>query len=261
MNWQTSFNFYDAWNFFLSEIRADNLDFELLRLKLDFVEKANTILDSISTKYNFAMNSIIALVGVILTFITIALGLLYYSTNNNLKEATNNATEKIKNKVDQYIAEQIEIEVENAKRTLETERIVSETIVDYYIPDDSSETNEYKLFQQRGFKDVKFSNNGEKPETPLGQVFVLDLENIRNFSSLSQEDKEAETRKNLPIVLDWIKHKKAIVLVIYVNGHIKAINELLSQEKERYYTPANNAVTLMGRVVNAAYVAYGEENK
>lgn len=45
------------------------------------------------------------------------------------------------------------------------------------------------------------------------------------------------------------------VLVIYIGRRVPAFDNLL-KDKNIYYTPANNAVSLMGRVVDSAHMAY-----
>jgi hypothetical protein len=234
---------------------------------VEFVQQANKILSDSFQKFATTIQIIVgafAIFGILLTALSVVLTILFNSFGKSLREAKKEAKEEIRAEVNKLISEQLTIEIENTKKTLERERIISEAVVDYFFPFNSSKNNEYNLLKQRGFKEVRFWNNDKTPIKPLGDVFILDLENIidssgRHFSELLLEEREEEAKEHLTKVLDWMNNTTSTVLVVYVRERVKAINDLLP--KGMYYTPANTPVTLMGAVADSAYVAYGEKNK
>ncbi|MEJ1931523.1 hypothetical protein WDZ92_14830 [Nostoc sp. NIES-2111] len=230
-------------------------DIELLKSQLEFLKATNSQLGENFNRFVGAMQLTLA------AFAFLG-GVIVFVFGNNLKSAKEVATQVIQMEIDNHIARLVKKEVRNVQRTLQRERVISSTTVDYYLPSSDGETNEYKLLVAREFKNVNFWNKTTIPQRFLADVCVLDLENSvdttgKRFSELPP-DKREETAKR--IIDDFLQVlPPTTTLIIYVAPPaIKAINN--ATFKGRYYAPANTAITLVGMVADAAYVAHGQNN-
>ncbi|WP_243713793.1 hypothetical protein [Nostoc sp. 106C] len=136
---------------------ARSLDVELLKSQLEFLKDANTRLGESFNKFVGAMQFtlvVFAFLGAVLAFIF----------GKNLDDAKKVASDMIRQEVNNNLANLVKAEVENVKRTLQRERVIGLTIVEYYLPSNGSETKEFKLLKQRGFQKVRFWNEKSKPK-------------------------------------------------------------------------------------------------
>lgn len=239
---------------------AKNLnDIELLKSQLEFLKATNGQLGESFNRFVAAMQFTL----VIFTFFsTIFGGFLVYLIGKNLDDAKKVASQTIQQEIDNHIAGLVKKEVRNVKRTLQRERVISSTTVDYYLPSSDGETNEYKLLVAREFKNVKFWNKTTIPQKFLADVCVLDLENSvdgagKKFSELPP-DKREETAKRIIDEFLQILPQTATLVIYVAPPALRAINN--TTIKGRYYAPANTAITLVGMVADAAYVADGQNN-
>lgn len=239
---------------------AKNLnDIELLKSQLEFLKATNGQLGESFNKFVGAMQFTL---GVFAFFSTVFGGVLVYIFGKNLEDAKKVASQTIHQEIDNHIAGLVKKEVRNVKRTLQRERVISSTTVDYYLPSLDGEPNEYKLLVAREFKNVKFWNKTTIPERFLADVCVLDLENSidaagKKFSELPP-DKREETAKRIIDEFIQILPQTAILVIYVAPPALKAINNVTF--KGRYYAPANTAITLVGMVADSAYVAEGQHN-
>ena len=217
---------------------------------VDTVALLKTQLDFLKFVIQFAA-LFFALLG---TWVTFVFG-------KNLSDARKVAEDIIKEKVEARVDNLIKTEVQSLKRSIDREKAIIFTKVDYYLPSSSvDEPKEVKLLRGRGFKDVSFWNLNNLPKRLWGNVCVLDLQNYvdaagKKFSELPKNDKETKIETYIKEVLPLIKSET--VLVIYVRGRFDAVDKTIPDD--RYYIPANSIVALMGWVADSAYVAYGEE--
>lgn len=188
-------------------------------------------------------------------------GWITYIFGKNLSDAKKVASEIIAQQVEARVDSLIKTEVQSLRNSINREKAIIFTYVDYYLPCFDSEPKELKLLKGRGFKDVFFWNRNNLPKKLSGSVCVLDLHNYadyaagkKKFADLSQDEKETKVETYLSEVLGLIKPET--VLVIYARGRFNAIENI---PNNTYYVPANSVVTLMGWVADSAYVAYGEE--
>ncbi len=269
MDWLPSIDLSHLWDLVIAQTPtptpspvltpAKNLnDIELLKSQLEFLKATNGQLGESFNRFVAAMQftlGVFAFLGVFLSFVV----------GKNLDDAKKVASQLINREVENKIADLVQYEVENVKRSLQRERVIGSTVVDYYLPSDDNEPHDYKLLQQRGFKDVRFYNRQKIPKQPIGDVFVLDLINLNLFSGqefarLSKEDAENKREEKVKIQIDsilpWMK--RTTVLVIYVKGRFREIDNLATRV-DYYYVAVNAPISLMGIVADSAYVAYGEK--
>lgn len=101
---------------------------------------------------------------------------------------------------------------------------------------------EYQLLLERGFGKTRLRKMGDRLR---GDLVILDLVNCK----LLDDEKTAHIEQTA----DKIPAKS--VLIVYIpDQRFAAVTQLAS--RVRYYTTANTAITLVGQVVNSAYVTY-----
>lgn len=226
---------------------------DLLKSQLEFVLRLNTVF---------------------LGFLALLGGLLTWFFKSNLDDAREMATRMVRQELSDHIEPLIQAEARNIQRTFRTEQIISNTVVDYYLPaHPSKEPLEYGLLNGRGFSDVRLWHPGRKPQGRLGSVLVIDFVNcdvlaVPEIASPDGALKEVGYQKRDAQVNNVIEELIDLrigrpILVVYVrpgHGRIGAI-DLLSQtfpEDVKYYSSANTPVALMGAVVDSAYVAHSD---
>jgi hypothetical protein len=176
---------------------------------------------------------------------------------NNLDDAKKMASQLIQQEVDKRVAVLVDAKIVEVERTFKRERVIGSTNVDYYLPEGDAAPNEFKLLEVRGFQKVRFCpDEGALRRTPAN-VVVLDLENwltpTGRFPTLPEADREAQAKPLIDRLLNILP--TSTVLVVYIRIPVKYIFTL---PKDRYVPPANNPVSLVGNVADAAYVSAGD---
>lgn len=224
---------------------------ELLKSQLEFMKWMNT-----------AFLGFLGFLGALLTWFF----------NKNLEDAKRLARELVRQELINHINPLIEAETKNVMRSLRTEQVIGDTVVDYYIPSVEKEPVEYRLLKGREFLKVRFWNKNRQPNSRLGNVFVIDFVNSEILQIPGLSDKDDEKRKVAYQQREAIVNEKIgevvdlrlgkPIFVIYVrpgSGRIEAIDKLSINFPEiKFYSSANTPVALMGAVVDSAYVAYGD---
>ncbi|MBE7384513.1 MAG: hypothetical protein F6J95_024245 [Leptolyngbya sp. SIO1E4] len=226
---------------------------ELLKNQLEFILTINTVF---------------------LGFLGVVGGLLTWFFKSNLDDAKEMATRMVRQELSDHIEPLIKAEANNIQRTFRTEQIISNTVVDYYIPiPPTQDPLEYHLLQGRGFLDVRLWHPDRPPQGHFGSVLVIDFVNCSLLTLPELISPEGDVRK-----VGYEKRDQLVnntiqglidlrigrsVLVVYVRpgqGRIAAIDQLTQNfpEEVKYYSSANTPVALMGTVVDSAYVAYGD---
>jgi len=249
---------------------ASLLDFTLLLLAQTPPPSPTTEVDLLKSQLEF----ILRLNTVFLGFLALLGGLLTWFFKSNLDDARAMATRMVRQELSDHIEPLIQAEARNIRRTFRTEQIISNTVVDYYVPaQPSKEPLEYALLNGRGFSNVRLWHPGKKPQGRLGSVLVIDFVNcdvlaVPEIGSPDAAVREVGYRKRDALVNEVIQGLIELrigrpIIVIYVRpgqGRIGAI-DLLSQtfpEEVKYYSSANTPVALMGAVVDSAYVAHSD---
>ena len=228
---------------------------ELLKNQLEFILRLNTVF---------------------LGFLAFLGGLLTWFFKSNLDDAKEMARRMVRQELTDHIEPLIKAEASNIQRTFRTEQIISNTVVDYYVPvSPNKDPLEYHLLRGRGFLDVRLWHPDRKPQGRLGSVLVVDLVNcdllaLPEIASPEDEVRKVGYRKRDQLVNDVIHELVELrigrpILVVYVRpgmGRIGAIDQLTTNFPEdiKYYSSANTPVALMGAVVDSAYVAYGDRH-
>lgn len=265
MDWLVSTDFSHLWNWIIAQtptpnptssplsIPASNInEIELLKSQLEFLKVTNGQLSESFNHFVTTMQFVLVVFG----FLG---GVLAFIFGKNLDDAKKVASQMVRQEIDSQIADLVKAEIQHLKRTLQRERVIGSTILDYYLPSDDEEPNDCKLLRQRGFQEVRFWNHTRQPNKPVRDIFVLDLINsqLLTGSNDPENKQEAKVKAQLDYVLKWLE--TTTVLVIYVKGRYKEI-ENLATRCNHFYVSANAFVSLMGIVADSAYVAYGEKH-
>lgn len=246
-------------------------DIDLLTKQLEVLKESNAQLGK-------TFGYFISAVTVISTILAIAAGFAVYFLGKNLQEFRQaaqqtvdaavkrtekeaqqrieqevaKATQTIRQDLDRQLTALVKTEVENVERTLQKERIISETLVTYYCPELPAPPKEYALLEDtQRFQDVTFCRSLLEVKRSPGDVVVLDVINWAAAQAMDERDRLVE--EQLTGLLGLSVWTASTVLVVYVAGRLNCLNRV----GNRYVLPANNPVTLVGHVVNGAYVAYG----
>ena len=210
-----------------------------------------------------------------LGFLAIVGGLLAWFFNKSLEDAKRLAREIVRQELLNHVTPLVQSESEYIMRSLKTEQVIGGTVVDYYLVAAGAEPKEYQLLKARGFLKVRFWNARKLPDKRLGSILVFDFVNsdVLSLPGLQDPDraKQAEALQKRDALInekiaEIIDRKLGFpILVIYTRpgtGRIAAIDQLLDTFPEiKYYTAANTPIALMGGVVDAAYVAFGDRNQ
>ncbi len=242
-----------------------NSELELLRKQLDFINSENARLGAdfakrldVISQANKDLNESFKTFVDTMKFVLVIFGFLgtviAFIFGKNLDDAKKVARDAIRQEVDSHVTTLVQTEVDNVKRTLQRERIIGDTTVNYYLPHQTQPPREFKLLQVRGFRDVRFPKDLQQLQTTLSDVIVLDLENW--LTTLPEAEQEAAAKDQIDTLLNLLP--RSAVLVVYVRSVVKY---LYSVPRDRYITPANNPITLIGMVTDAAYVAAGEHTR
>jgi hypothetical protein len=246
-------------------------EIELLKNKVELLQQTNKALsDSLSSQINFlakendalnksfasfvdAMKWAFTILGLFGTFLTIAVAWVF---KNNLDDARRIAREMIETRVSQQVGALVDAKVDDVKRTLQREQVVSSTLVDYYLPNEGH-PDEFFLLEARKFRQVRLVHELEQIRRDPGDVIVLDLQNWilasgQRFIELPEAEREAEAEEKIAELLRVLP--LSAVVVVYVRITIK----YLFRVTNRYVLPANNPVTLVGNTADGAYVAVGD---
>ena len=242
-----------------------------LTSQIEFLKAENqSITDSFSTYIEAMKWNLTALTG-LAAILGVAGGWVF---KNSLEDAKETAGLIVRQELTSRINPLIANESDNIRRTLQTEQIIGRTIVDYYLPAmGNSERTEFDLLSNRGFSDVRWWDANKKPIGKFGGVLVVDFVNCELISlpGLTSDDKEVQKTAVLQrdeIVNSTIRELVDLrignpIIVAYVRpgkARIGAIDKLTQTFQEiDYYASANTPVSLMGAVVDSAYVAWGDQ--
>jgi hypothetical protein len=198
-----------------------------------------------------------------LGFLGIIGALLTWFFKNNLEDAKVVAARMVREEMDGHVKALVKEEFRYWEMSAKTERLIGETLVDYYLPEGLKEPDEFYLVKQRGFRQVLFCDHLEAIRRSSADVVIVDLQNCRTPSGQRQAllgergwltaESEAWARDHIDSIRGVISAQT--VLVVYVRAIVSYLND--PKFENEYVLPANNQVTLVGHAGNGAYVAFG----
>ncbi|MEQ9671430.1 hypothetical protein [Coleofasciculus sp. G2-EDA-02] len=219
-------------------------DLELIKQQMEFFKDANSQLTESFNAFIGTLNLAFVLMGIFLGILGIVGTFFYGKTLNDIKQSVNNIVDQ---EVNRIVSQTIRAKVDYLQKVLEREEVIGWITIDYLLPTNQSvrPPQEFKLLQKRGFQDVKIRYRVPDSRRRSRDILVLDLVNHQ------LPDSEIVTVINQ--VIDNLAPTS--VLIVYVSGISKPVEELKKGKKVEYYTVANNRISLISAAVNCAYIA------
>lgn len=246
-----------------------SIEVELLLKQLEFLKDANTQLAKSFDSFVHSLNIYFAIIVAILGILA---GFAGYIFGKSLKESKDIAEdiarrevnrvvsvtitqevnrilpalkEDIKQEVNRGISETVNRRIEDIERAIDREGIIGSTSINYLLRGNSAEPKEFNFLKGRGFQDVRFCQEIQQISARYN-VLVLDFVN-QEFTTEQKEEMIAQ--------INFLPQSALVIYHPFQPPIPLTIFEILNQ-KQVHYTPANNSVALIGRVVDAAQMAY-----
>ena len=215
---------------------------EVLQKQLEFILKMNS-----------AFLGFLGIIGALLTWFF----------KNNLEDAKVVAAQMVREEMDGHIKARVEEEFLYWQRSAQPERVIGQTLVNYYLPEGQVEPDEFYLVKQRGFRQVLFCDRLEAVRRSEADVVIADFQNCKAADGQRRvlltdrgwltTESETWARAQIDAIRGVISEQT--VLVVYVRGMVGYLND--AKFENAYVLPANNQVTLVGHAGSGAYVAFG----
>ena len=215
---------------------------EVLQKQLEFILKMNS-----------AFLGFLGIIGALLTWFF----------KNNLEDAKVVAAKMVREEMEGHIKARVAEEFRYWEMSAKTERVIGQTLVDYYLPEGVAEPEEFYLLKQRGFRQVAFCDHIETVRRSQADVVVADFQNCKTADGQRRvvltergwltAESEAWAKGRIDAIRGVISEQT--VLVVYVRGIVAYLSD--PKFERSYVLPANNQVTLVGHVGSGAYVAFG----
>lgn len=218
------------------------------RLAADFSERMKQ-LTAQNTSVGDDFKTYLNYVSGLIVFATGILGFIGWSSLEQTKAS-------IKTMVDRQlsgtVAETVDREIQLVRRSLLREQVVSNTPIDYFLQNGVEPAEELRLLRSRGFSKIRFCSDIGKLRRDTADVIVVDLEHWQPDGNVRFVDLPDKEEKAKAIMADlFLAVSDETIFVVYVNGIIRCLNDL---PKNRTVM-SNSQITLIGNMVDAAYVA------
>lgn len=184
----------------------------------------------------------------------LGIGILTVLFGKSLKEAKETAKAAVTKQVEERMATIADHRIDVVRRSLERESVVDRAEVAYWLLGAQTMPRELELLETRGFQ-VQFCTQPQRGREV--DVVVVDLNNWqdeggRGFAALLDAEKEQQVRRQIDLVKAMIGRA---AIVVFVAGRFGYLDEV---GRDRLVAPTNNSVTLVGTVVDAAYLVVGD---
>lgn len=288
MDWLPPINLIELHGFFLAQtpssspglppIASPTADVELLKSQLEFLKQSySQFVDAVKIIF-----TILGIAGVLAAYffgksfkdfqefarkdVKDFQELARRDVQEAVQRVRQEAEAQIPRLVETEIGALIRAEVASVERTLRREQVIGSTLVDYFLPDGTSEPKEVELLRIRNFKRVQFCSdiqalgNIQSLRRSPSDVVILDLINYitpsgQAFPNLQEQERETEAKSLIDALLGLLPNSTVLIVYVNVPPPLKYLN---SVPKNRYVLAANNPITLIGNAADGAYVAVGE---
>lgn len=189
---------------------------------------------------------------------SLVIGFLAFLFGKSFKEAQETAKAAVTRQVEERMAVIADNRINVVRRSLERESVIDRAEVEYWLLDGQSRPREFELLRTRGFN-VRFCDQAAQRRKRTVDIIVLDLNNWqdnqnRKFGELSEIERQQQVKRQFDLARDSIAGTSTAI-VVYAFGRYDYLDEA---GRDRLVAPTNNAVTLVGMVVDAAYLVVGD---
>jgi hypothetical protein len=225
---------------------SSSIDLKLLTDQINFLKDANSELHTNFSSFTTTINTTVIVIGIFLTASTFYLNRIYKNTIKELEEDAKSKLDRVQANLESKLSLATDQKIEQLKRSIRQEEVVHETPI-IYINTQNTQPLEFRILEKRGFDNLTFSSQINKKDFSK-KVVVLDLVNL----DLNEQQKSSE----IDTTIGEIENDFPIdsLLIIYCPPGMPRITKLLGSNKIRYLTMANNRITLVGAVVDSAYI-------
>lgn len=233
---------------------TSSVDVKLLVEQINFLKDANSQLHNTFDSYANAIRTTIILTGSLLTLIALATGILinqnYRTTVKELKEDTKERMQRVQADLESELSFATDKKIDRLKKIIRQEEVINDAEV-IYINTRTTNPLEFKILQQRGFDRIVFKSSIQ-PRQLKNKIVILDLINLE----LDQNEDQETATQIIKNTIDKIEENfpPESLLIIYSLPAKPRINQLLAANSIKYVTVANNRITLVGAVVDSAYI-------
>ena len=233
---------------------TSSIDIKLLTEQINFLKDANSQLHTTFKSYVDTIRTTIILIGSLLTIIGLAtslfIGQTYRTAIKELKEDAKERTNKIQKNLESQLSLATDKKIGDLKRIIRQEEVINDAEI-VYINTQTTNPLEFKILQQRGFDRIEFTQQIESKQL-RNKIVILDLINL----GLNQNDDKETANQIIQDTIDEIEKyfSKESLLIIYAIPGSRRITQLLAANSIKYVTVANNRITLVGAVVDSAYI-------
>jgi len=218
------------------------------RLAADFSERMKQ-LTAQNTSVGDDFKTYLNYVSGLIVFATGILGFIGWSS---LEQAKASIKTMVDRQLSGTVAETVDREIQLVRRSLLREQVVSNTPIDYFLQNGVEPAEELRLLRSRGFSKIRFCSEIGKLRRDTADVIVVDLEHWRSDGNVRFVDLPDREEKAKAVMADlFLAVSDETIFVVYVNGIIRCLNDL---PKSRTVM-SNSQITLIGNMVDAAYVA------
>lgn len=171
-------------------------------------------------------------------------GIGIFVFGRSLQETKKSVDRLVETEVNKTISGAIEKRIGYLEKVLDREEVTGKTKVTYLLLTNArlSQPIACRLLRNRGFK-IDFYN--ELPKALEDNVIVLDWSNY-DFSEEQQRQQVDEIIK---------RTTTSSILIVYIKKRSSVVNELLERSEIDFKIAANNNLSLMGYVVDAAHIS------
>lgn len=234
---------------------------EILVQQIEFLQDAN---DRLASSFESFTNTVNLTFGIFMAIMGLFAGIGVFLFGRSLKEAreevkkiTDREMERVvgeaiakelpqvEQTIRQQLAEQTQSEIDNIQQMIDLEAVVKDTKIVYILPSQSRTPKppECRMLKERKFKDVEFLNEADWPDF-RGKIVVMDLINYGG------DDAEGEIHR----AIAGCEPLKEEVILVFYTGFSERYRALQTSKELFYFNSANNRISLMGALVDAAYV-------
>lgn len=172
-------------------------------------------------------------------------GIGIFVFGRSLQETKKSVDRLVETEVNKTISGAIEKRIGYLEKVLDREEVTGKTRVNYLLLTTAhpSPPIAFRLLRNRGFQQIDFHN--EVPSSLENSVVVLDWANY-DFS-------EEQQRQQVNEIIN--RAATSSILIVYIKKRSSVVNELLERNEIDFKIAANNSLSLMGYVIDAAHIS------
>lgn len=235
---------------------AINEQLNFLKEQIKYLSEANKQLSEgnkqLNENFKYYVNVLLAISGISsIAFI----GTVW----RKLAEARETIAASVQEEVSRRISNTVGKRIDLIERSLQTEIIVEDTKILYYVPglqerQPNPASHVIDLLKGRQFQSVElvsFDQIKQSRRSRKSRIIVLDFVNGKSDEDSIKDSLESIVTNN---------SRESDIFIAYIAGHSSAISGIQNSGKGQNLLPARSLISLVSNVTDAAYFAYAQES-